>query len=221
MKSLLIDISKLSYPRLLEDICTDLKDGKVVAMATDTVFGLVASAKHCGALGAVTAIKQRDQSISMPVLIGELSQFQLLCKQNLEQLQINDDALWEFWPGPLTVVVELRKGALCDRYFQSGTVGIRLPNDQRLRDIANHIGPIVATSANLHGLPTPSSGREVLQQLGPNSLSLGLSMVLDEESRSEVASTVVDISGSEHRVVRIGKISASALSGAFRINVGN
>lgn len=220
MKSQLIDVSEVSYQLLLDDICSHLRDGKVVAMATDTVFGLVASAKDCAALEAVAAIKQRDSSISMPVLIGELSQFQLLCRHKLEQLQVDDDALWKFWPGPLTVVVELRQGALCDRYFQSGTVGIRLPNDQRLRDIANKVGPIVATSANLHGFPTPTSGKEVLRQLGPSSLSLGLSMVLDEESRSEVASTVIDISGSEHRIVRIGKISANALSSAFRINVG-
>ena len=108
---------------------------------------------------------------------------------------------------------------LCDEFFESGTVGIRYPNDVRLRDIATKVGPIVATSANKHGLPTPANGKDVLDQLGVESFSLGLVMVLDETSRSNLASTVIDLTGPENVIVREGEIPTSILRDAFRINV--
>lgn len=219
MELKLVEPTKVSYTQLIEEISNHLSNDRVVAMATDTVFGLVASARSCVAMRSITEIKGRSKSVSMPVIIGNLAQFGDLCCCELEKLDVSEDAINRFWPGPLTLVVELNQLVLCDEFFESGTVGIRYPNDVRLRDIATKVGPIVATSANKHGLPTPANGKDVLDQLGVESFSLGLVMVLDETSRSNLASTVIDLTGPENVIVREGEIPTSILRDAFRINV--
>lgn len=214
----IVDPTGISYVQLIEEISGHLLDEKVVAMATDTVFGLIASAKSCVALSAIAALKGRPKSVSMPVIIGNLSQFGDLYRYGLEKLDVGEDVISRFWPGPLTLVVELNQQVLCDEFFEAGTVGIRYPDDVRLRDIATRVGPVVATSANKHGVPTPNNGKDVLEQLGRESFSHGLAMVLDETSRSNVASTVIDLSGPENVILREGEIPTSILRGAFRIN---
>lgn len=213
----LFDPNQVSYSQLIEEISDQLLNDKVVAMATDTVFGLVARAQSCTALRAVAEIKGRSKSISMPVIIGNIHQFGELCRYGLGKLDIGEDVINRFWPGPLTLVVELNHQVLCDEFFESGTVGIRYPDDSRLRDIANKVGPLVATSANKHSFPTPNSGKVVLEQLGDDSFKVGLAMVLDEFSKSTLPSTVVDLSGPNNAILREGAVPTSLLREPFRI----
>ena len=207
----------MPFDSLVELLATELLAGRVVAMATDTVFGLVGSAASCDALDAIAFIKGRDPSMSMPVVIAELGGLDSLVPSAV----LGDTAIFRLfdrlWPGPLTVVLPLLPGSICDRFFPSGTVGVRLPEDLRLREVAKKVGPMVATSANEHGKPTLRSGREVLNELVRTGQGSGLSVVLDEPSRSESASTIIEVVGKNFRVIREGAISADTIAKAFSI----
>ncbi len=214
----LVDPNSMSSGELLDLLASELISGAVVGFATDTVFGLVADASNCGALAAIAEIKGREPSISMPVIIGERKQLDLLVPPSVLENANIIRLLDRFWPGPLTVILPLRKGVLCDDFFPAGTVGVRLPDDERLQAIARRVGPIVATSANKHGMPTLSTGRGVIEQLARDDEAQGLALVLDESSRSDRASTIVEVKEGSCRVIRVGKISAEAVASAFCID---
>lgn len=216
MSTRLVNPSPLEFDALISLLSSELLSDEVVAMATDTVFGLVGRAASCVALESISAIKGRPPSVGMPVIIGERDQLDSLLPGSVPGLSRVSVLLDAFWPGPLTVVLPLRANVLCDSFFTSGTVGIRLPDDKRLQALAQSVGPLVATSANKHGLPTLASGREVLEELGTESEGAELSLVLDETSRSEIASSVIDATGRNFRLIREGAISEGSITKAFR-----
>ncbi|MDA8081702.1 MAG: Sua5/YciO/YrdC/YwlC family protein [Actinomycetota bacterium] len=213
----LVDPASMSFDSLVELLSTELLADKVVAMATDTVFGLVGSAASCEALDAIALIKGRDPSVSMPVVISKLADLDSLVPSAVLEDPVISHLFDRLWPGPLTVILPLLPGSICGRFFPSDTVGVRLPADLRLREVAKKVGPMVATSANEHKKATLRSGREVLNELGRTSQGNALSLVLDESSRSESASTIVEVVGKNFRVLREGAISTDTIAKAFRI----
>lgn len=213
----LVDPASISFDSLVELLATELLAGRVVAMATDTVFGLIGSAASCDALDSIASIKGRGPSVSMPVMIAERAELDSLVPSAVLGDTAISGLLDRFWPGPLTVVLPLLPGSICDRFFSSGTVGVRLPDDLRLRAVAKKVGPVVATSANEHGKPTLRSGREVLDELVRTGQGSGMSVVLDEFSRSERASTIIEVTGKSFRLIREGAISADTIAKAFSI----
>lgn len=213
-----IDPNSISFDSLVDLLAEELLADSVIAIATDTVFGLVARAASCSALDSIISIKGRSHSVAMPVIIGERQQLELLtAKASAESPNISS-LLDAFWPGPLTLVVPLRKGVVCDSFFEAGTVGVRLPDDARLRSLATKAGPLVATSANKHGEPTLRSGREVLEQLSRSESGKDLAVVLEESSRSSLASTVIQLSDDNYNLIREGAISEEAIAKVFGTN---
>lgn len=215
MKPQLVNPELISFDALIDLLAGELLSGKIVALATDTVFGLVGCAGDCDALDSIASIKGRDASVAMPVIIGSRRQLTSLVPLEILGDQRISKLIDTFWPGPLTVVLPLIPGAVCDRFFSAGTVGIRLPADSRLCQIATRVGPIVATSANEHSKTVLESGQEVLEAFGTSSLSRGLSVVLDEHARSASASTVVEVSKAGYRLIREGAVSGQAIAHAF------
>ncbi len=204
---------------LIELLADRLLSGEVVALATDTVFGLVGCAANCGALTAIARIKGRDPSIAMPVLIGERSQLDLLVPSQISSDENVAKLIDAYWPGPLTIVLPLRSGAVCESFFPDGHIGVRLPDDLRLQALVRRTGPVVATSANKHGKPTLRSGSEVMAELVSEEGSPGLAVVVNEGSRSGIASTIVEVNAAGFRVIREGGISGEAVGRVFGVGV--
>lgn len=211
----LVDPNVISFDSLIGLLSAELISDRVIALATDTVFGLVGRAASCEALSAIAAIKGREAWVAMPVLIGEASQLELLVPAGTMGRPAVARVFEVFWPGPLTVVLPLRPGVLCDSFFPAGTVGVRLPDDPRLQALARRAGPLVGTSANKHGKPTLRTGREVVEELAKEGPAEGLGIVVDEASRSELASTVIEMTETGYRLIRVGAISAEAVAKAF------
>lgn len=215
MKTELVHPNCWDSKELIAVIASHLVQDQVVAMATDTVFGLIGRAVSCKALESIASIKGRPNSVSMPVIIGDVTQLNSLTPSEVFPSSTIDLLLKTFWPGPLTVVVPLLEGKLCDSFFAAGTLGVRLPDDERLKALANKVGPLVATSANLHGHPTVQSGREAFDELAYRGSEHGLSLILDEKAGENIPSSVVSLSESGCRIIREGAISASSISDVF------
>jgi L-threonylcarbamoyladenylate synthase len=192
------------YRRALEV----LRGGGVVAMPTDTVFGLIAVAADAGAVARIYEIKRRDPAEPLPLFVADDSQAELIA-------DVSDAAralTRRFWPGALTIVVPLRPSFRTPAAAGGDTVGVRAPGDPVLREIAAQLGPLTGTSANLAGAPEAHSAAEARAQLGD-----AVDMVVDARvEASGVPSTVVDCSQpGVVGIVREGGVSRDELAAAL------
>ncbi len=185
-----------------------LRRGLVVAVPTDTVYGLAAVAgtprrhrhvvsvkaptderRAAGAGGAREAIDALG--VEWPAKAARLSE--------------------EFWPGPLTVVVDV-EASQAAKVGGVGSIGFRIPRDDVLLRVLTECGPLAVSSANEHGEPPCQSAEQVLAALGSNQL---LDAVLDDGARRAEVSTVVEVTGKSWRILRAGSISAERIERAL------
>ena len=182
-----------------------LREGGVIAYPTDTVYGLGAVVFNRSAVSTVFVIKGRDRDQGLPILIASESQLREVADE------VPDRALKlanTFWPGDLTLVMKRHSRLPSAVTGGADTVAVRLPNHPCPQSLISACGsPITGTSANKHGGMQPTSAEEVQRQIGNR-----LSLVLDGgASPIGVPSTILDITASPARVIRLGSISVDAL----------
>lgn len=186
-------------PEAVGEAIDALRRGEVVAMPTDTVYGLAAMADDREAVERLAELKGRGAEQPVQLLIDS---FEAVAQQ------IDDAGALErvrpFWPGPLTAVVRVRPRFAAAAVTDAGTVGLRQPDDALARAvIAGCGGVLAATSANRHGEPPALTARDVAAVFGDAML------VLDGGPRpGGVASTVVDLTVDPPAILRAGPVSA-------------
>ena len=159
------------------DAAAALDAGSVVALPTDTVYGIATLPEWSGKLFEV---KGRDRSVPIAVLVADVDQ-----ADRLVALSAADRELAErHWPGALTVVATVRSGVDLDVGGDGATLGVRCPDDGRLRDLLDRVGPLAVTSANLAGEP-------VLCDASAIGELPGVELVVDGGRLDGPASTVV------------------------------
>ncbi|MEJ7816426.1 MAG: L-threonylcarbamoyladenylate synthase [Rubrobacter sp.] len=163
-----------------------LKAGNVALVPTETVVGLVAAEPG---LQRIREIKGRDANKPIALLCASAEDaFGLASKVPPLAVELAEI----YWPGPLTLVLDLPSG---------GTIGIRVPAGRAVRELLGaHGGPLYATSANLSGEPAPAAPDEV----DPRVLD-AVDVVVRGEAGSGEASAVVDLSGGNVRLVRAAR----------------
>jgi len=186
-----------------------LASGGVAAIPTDTLYGLAASAFDVSAVLKIYELKGRPEGMALPLLLSEAGDVQK-CANDVPE------AAWtlmeQFWPGALTLVV--RKSANVPEIVTAGldTVALRVPDHPVPRAIAKTLGaPITGTSANLSGRPGLTNASGVRREFGDM-----IDFVLDGgEAPGGVASTIVDVSGGELKVLREGAVSREEIEAAL------
>lgn len=185
-----------------------LRGGGVVLLPTDTVYGIAVVASAPGATARLFALKERSEGQPVAVLVADRAQALALADAP------GDAALRlmeRLWPGPLTLVV--RRSPTASSLELGGdpaTVGLRCPDHDLVRALATEVGPLATTSANRHGQPTPLTAAEAAASLvGP------VDLVVDGGRLGSVASTVVDLTGSEPKVLREGAVTVDHLHRAL------
>ena len=171
-----------------------LRAGNVALVPTETVVGLVAAESG---LSRIHEIKGRDADKPIALLcISAEEAFGLAA--NVPPLA--RDLAELYWPGPLTLVLDLPSG---------GTIGVRVPAGKAVRGLLEAYGsPLYATSANLSGEPA----KAVLDEVDPQVLE-SVDIVVGEERGTGEASAVVDLAGGNVRLVRTaGELSAQRLA---------
>jgi L-threonylcarbamoyladenylate synthase len=185
-----------------------LREGAVVALPTDTVYGVAASLAHRDAVASLFLLKNRPSGVPLPVLVHALSPIQEIDVEWSERAQRLSE---EFWPGPLTIVVPASHELALLLGGSSDTVGVRVPDDEVLLSVLREVGPLAVSSANTHGADPCQSAKEVLQALAGEHLA----GVLDGGERRGEVSTVVEVGESTWRVLRAGAISADRIAAAL------
>jgi L-threonylcarbamoyladenylate synthase len=186
-----------------------LTAGGIVAMPTDTVYGVgVALAAEEG-LPRLFAAKDRPLDRAIVLLVADLEQ-----AASVGVLTPAARTLAErFWPGGLTLVLAQAPGAALPAVLTGGaaTIGVRLPDHECPRAIARALGPLPVTSANVSGQPAATTAAEVMDQLGRR-----IDLILNGgPARGGVPSTVVDCSSEAPSILRQGAVSSTDLAAAL------
>lgn len=145
----------------LDAAISALMAGHPIVIPTDTVYGLAVGAGDPQALDRLFALKRRPAERSIAVLVADLEQAQSLASFSAAAKR----AAERYWPGPLTLVVDRHSHVDDSVGRDDGTVGIRCPDQPFVRRLAEAVGPIAATSANLSGRPTPPDAAAAASEL--------------------------------------------------------
>lgn len=183
-----------------------LRAGEVVALPTETVYGLAANALNPTAVEKIFQIKGRPahNPIIVHVSGNEMAQ---ACVSAWPDLA--DRLSRAFWPGPLTLVLP-RAGNIPDNVTAGGvTVGVRWPGHPFMQAVIRECGfPLAAPSANLSNRISPTNAEHVRAQLGAN-----IPLIVDGgQSQVGIESTVLDLSELPPRILRPGMIHAESLA---------
>lgn len=183
-----------------------LKDGNLVAIPTETVYGLAADALNSEAVEKIFQVKGRPADNP---LIVHISEFEDLEKFVLEVPKKAEILFKEFWPGPLTMIFK-KKSIIPDIVTANlNCVAIRMPYLEITRKLISKLGsPLAAPSANISGRPSPTSYAHVLNDLDGKIPAI----LMGEDCSVGVESTVIDVTSSHIRLLRPGKISPEEIS---------
>ncbi len=193
------EVLPMTHPETMGIAAEELKKGNVIAIPTDTVYGIACLLDKETAIQEIYKIKERDSSKAIPLLIGEYEQIICATDGISEQAQ---SLAKEFWPGPLTLVIPKRV-ELPEALTPYATVGIRMPDHTWLRNLIKKVGVLAATSANISGGENPRTAKDVLKQLDGR-----IPLIIDGGTcEGGIPSTVVDCSKGAIKILRIGGIS--------------
>ena len=195
------------FPQVEEAIRILMKGG-VVAYPTDTVYGLGAGMTHPEAVERIFAVKSRPRHMALPLLVSTVAQIEMLAGRVSPEARC---LIQSFMPGALTLV--LPASGLVPEYLRTkeGTIALRIPDHPIPLAIIEGIGtPIVGTSANLSGKPSPVTAEEVRSQLGDT-----VDFIIDAGGCGGKESTIVDVTGQTPVVVRSGAISPEQIKAVF------
>lgn len=201
------DESNLKYAA--EAAASLLRSGEVVAIPTETVYGLAANAFDGKAVAKIFKAKSRPMDNPLIVHIAEFEELYSLVSSVPESAKILAE---KFWPGPLTMIMP--KSDKIPNEVSAGleTVAVRMPSHPAARAVIKAAGvPLAAPSANISGSPSPTNAKYVLSDMGGK-----IPLILDGGPCSVgVESTVITLASNPPRVLRPGGITVEQLREAL------
>ncbi|MBR3316922.1 MAG: threonylcarbamoyl-AMP synthase [Atopobiaceae bacterium] len=182
-----------------------LRAGGVLVMPTDSVYGIgcAAVAENPGH-EQIFAIKHRDRAQTLPWLVGDARD---LLVYGTDVPEWAERMARELWPGPLTLVVQASDAVPREYRAANGTIALRVPDSNLVRELVREVGPLATTSANTHGEAAATSGAGVEPRIVEQA-----DLTLDAgPAPVGVASTIVDATALEPRILRQGAIGKHEL----------
>ena len=198
-----IDSGRLDF--VLEYSTRLILQGKVVAIPTDTFYGLAADPFNLAAVSEIFRIKRRGSERPLPLLVASVDQASELTH---DPPRLFFKLAEKFWPGPLTIVVPASSQIPLKVTANTGKVGLRWPRAELAVSLITAAGrPLTGTSANLSDRLACSTAEEVNEQIGT-----AVPLILDGGTTGgEMASTVVELTGEGGRILRPGGVPESDL----------
>lgn len=185
--------------KILSHAVNAIQQGKLIVYPTDTLYGLGASIFKQDAITSIFQIKSRPFSLPLPIAVANLK----MLSEYVELTSLAQQLAHEFLPGKLTLVCK-KKPVITDLITSGNdTVAVRIPQDEIAVHLINKTGPIIATSANIHGQKTPNSISEIRKLFKPEDIEV----YVDGGPRNGAPSTIVDVTSHQPRILREGSIS--------------
>ncbi len=197
---LTIDLSTQGLPQFLDRIKQCVEDGGVLAVPTDSFYGLAVDPFREEGGQRLKQIKGGRLDSPFPVLVGNVAQLTGLVRTIPPQAQI---LMQKFWPGLLTLVMEAQARVASVVTAGTGTVGVRQPAHASLCDLLMEIGPVTGTSANRTGVTPCRTAEEVSDRLGRE-----VDLILDGGTTPGLAPSTVVQMVDTIRIIRHGAVSS-------------
>ena len=179
--------------------------GELIVLPTDTVYGIGADAFDPAAVRALLLAKGRGREMPPPVLVSAATTLDALATRVPGYARA---LVEEFWPGPLPLVCHQQPSLQWDLGDTRGTVAVRMPDHDVAREILERTGPLAVSSANKTGMPAATDADQAEQMLGDD-----VAVIVDAgEAPGGEASTIVDCTGSQGRILRLGALSLEQLN---------
>lgn len=175
-----------------------LDQSQVIAFPTETVYGVAVKYGDSLALKRLMEAKNRDYSKAITLMLSHKDDIKKYAYVNDRDQKIID----HFMPGKITLIFKKKDSVDSSMTNGKETIGIRIPDDKFVLNLIDHTGPLLVTSANLSGHSNTTTTNEVLSQLSGR-----ISLVVDGQTNNDKASTVLDLSHEELKVLREGDIS--------------
>ena len=189
----------ISHPKVLDQAVRLVRQGQVVGVPTDTVYGLACRFDSAQAMTDLYTAKARPPEKALPVLLGDAEQVIQVAATVTPAAQA---LMARFWPGALTVVLAARPELPSILTAGGATVAVRIPDHGFVRDLARQAGPLASSSANRSGGPNCQSAPEVLAQLAGR-----IPLLVDGGSSPLAqASTVLNLTTTPPGILREGPV---------------
>ena len=178
-----------------------LKEGKLVGVPTDTVYGLAGHALMTDSLQNIFRVKNRPQDKPLIAQVDHLDKAIGFVKDISSQARVLAE---KYWPGALTLIFEATEIVSPIMLSNGNTMGIRVPDHEMTLELLRKLDfPLAVTSANLNGQPSPTTAEEVNEQLGDR-----IEYILDGgPSHHGLESTIVAFENKKPVILRPGAIS--------------
>lgn len=199
--------TKIFKREQLDEAVRLIGEGELVAFPTETVYGLGALATRDDSVKKVYAAKGRPSDNPLIVTVADEAMMRPYAKEVPERAE---KLIKHFWPGPLTILLLAKEGALPESVTGGlPTVAFRCPDDQLTHDLIAKLGyPIVGPSANTSTKPSPTTAQHVYHDLKGKIAGI----VDGGETEVGLESTIVDLSVNPAVVLRPGKITPEEIS---------
>lgn len=189
----------------IEEAVNLLSSGGVVAVPTDTLYGLAASGLNDSAVERVFQIKRRSLDMAIPLLLADIEQLDTYC---IDIPEVAYTIVHHFWPGGLTII--LKKSPEIPSIVSAGgnTIAVRIPDHEVPRAISRKLeAPITGTSANISGHPELATSDEVVSSIGDK-----IDMVVRSKSTRGhtplgVGSTILNLASEVPKILRTGAVA--------------
>lgn len=191
--------------RAITSAAAAVKNGGLVVLPTDTVYGVGADAFNGAAVSALLAAKGRGRDMPVPVLVGSWHTIDGLAMSVSTSMR---NLVRAFWPGALSLVVRQAPSVQWDLGDARGTVMLRMPLHPVAIELLREVGPMAVSSANISGRPPAVNVGDARQQLGDL-----VDVYLDGgPAAQQAASTILDLTSPEPRILRSGPVSAERIA---------
>lgn len=187
-----------------------LKGGRLVVLPTDTVYGIGADAFDNVAVATLLEAKGRGRDMPVPVLVGSWHTIDGLVYSVPPAAR---ELIRAFWPGALSLVVRQAPSLQWDLGDANGTVMLRMPLHPVAIELLREVGPMAVSSANVSGSPAALTAADARDQLG----DLVEVYLESGPSARQAASTIIDLTSSQPRVLREGPVTAAAIAGVLGV----
>lgn len=183
-----------------------LSSGGMIAMPTETVYGLFAKAFDERAVRELFSLKKRELDHSLNLNISSIDDIYKYSKNQPENL---DEIVAKFLPGPLTIILQANDQV--PAYINEGktTVGFRMPDNDFTLNVIKKTGVLVGPSANITGQASPRKISEVLTSFEGKIAAVKA----DDENISGIDSTIIDLSADAPKILRQGSVKLEDMEG--------
>jgi L-threonylcarbamoyladenylate synthase len=195
--------------RAIERAAAAVRRGEVVAIPTDALYSLVADPLNLHAVGRVFEAKGRETGRSLPLLVSDIVMAEELAKEMSPRFYL---LARRFWPGPLTIICPASSRVPLKVTGNTGRLALRQSRSNVANALLERLNqPLIATSANISGQPTCSSGIEVFGVMDGR-----VDLVLDAGAATGQGATTVDVTEPDWKIIREGAIPEKEIAEVLR-----